>query len=177
MQAQERAILAGLLAILALAAVGFVLTSNHGNAVPLKNPALSAQTTLVDQSPLQTAQKLAWLAVTPEEQEFAQEALRLGDREVDQAFTSALRIVTLHPPKLSPEARELSTRVKQVEAGVKTLQDEVTRLTALVAKAPDDKKENLQQQLELANAQLDQGRVGRRPPGLDPRRGRPSKRH
>jgi small-conductance mechanosensitive channel len=155
MQAQQRTILAGLLALLALAAVGLILTSNHGNPIPLKNSAPSAQTTFVDQSPLQTAQKLARLAVTPEEQEFAQEALRLGDREVDQAFTSALRNVTLHPPKLSPEARELSTRVKQVEADVKALQDEVTRLTALVAKAPDDKKENLQQQLELAAAQLD----------------------
>jgi small-conductance mechanosensitive channel len=132
-----------------------MITGNHGNPSSFRNAAPAAQPSLVDQSPLQTAQKLAPLAVTPEEQGFAQEALRLGDREVDQAFTSALRNVTLHPPKLSPEAREFSARVKEVEEEVKARQDEVTRLTTSVAKASDDKKETLQQQLELAEAQLD----------------------
>ena len=46
---------------------------------------------LVDQRPFQTAQTLAALAVSAEEERFAQEAERLADHEVDQAFAMALR--------------------------------------------------------------------------------------
>jgi hypothetical protein len=45
--------------------------------------------TLVDLRPWQTAEALAPLAVTSEEKEYAREAERLADHEVDQAFASA----------------------------------------------------------------------------------------
>ena len=51
----------------------------------------AAETGLVDQTPYQTAQTLAAMAVSSEEQAFAQEAERLADHEVDQAFAMALR--------------------------------------------------------------------------------------
>ena len=44
---------------------------------------------LVDQSPLKTAQQLAQSATTPEQRTLAQEALRLADFEVDLAFDTA----------------------------------------------------------------------------------------
>src|SRR5947207_6095182 len=47
------------------------------------------QKTLVDLRPWETAQALAALAVTAEEVEYAREAERLADHEVDQAFASA----------------------------------------------------------------------------------------
>src|ERR1035437_1289965 len=47
--------------------------------------------TLVDLGPWQTAEALAPLAVTAEEKEYARDAERLADHEVDQAFASALR--------------------------------------------------------------------------------------
>ena len=45
---------------------------------------------LVDQSPWQTVQALAPLAVSAEEQQMAHEAERLADHEVDQAFATEL---------------------------------------------------------------------------------------
>ena len=52
---------------------------------------MNSQKTLVDLRPWQTAEALAPLAVTAEETEYAHEAERLADHEVDQAFASALR--------------------------------------------------------------------------------------
>ena len=57
--------------------------------------AAEAKKTIVDISPWQTAQALAALAVTAEENEYAREAERLADHEVDQAFAAALRQATI----------------------------------------------------------------------------------
>ena len=61
--------------------------------------------TIVDVSPWQTAQALAPLAVTAEEKEYASDAERLADHEVDQAFASALRQATLEAQHLHPDRR------------------------------------------------------------------------
>ncbi len=45
-----------------------------------------AQASIVDQTPLLTAQRLAQMPTSTEEQPFAEEALRLGDHEMDLAF-------------------------------------------------------------------------------------------
>ena len=49
--------------------------------------------TMVDQTPLTTAQSLSQLPNSRAEHRLALEALRLGDHEVDVAFAEALRIV------------------------------------------------------------------------------------
>ena len=57
-----------------------------------KNAASSAaQTPLVDERPLPTARALAALAITPEEQRLAEEAVRIAVHEVDLAFADELR--------------------------------------------------------------------------------------
>src|SRR5580658_5376711 len=53
--------------------------------------AASNQTTVVDLHPWQIAQALTPLAVSREEVEYAHEAERLADHEVNQAFAVALR--------------------------------------------------------------------------------------
>lgn len=147
-------ILSGLLALLALAAIGLVLT--HSWVKPQQNPntLTAAQAKLVDEHPLQEAQRLANLAVTPEEQQFAAQAMRFADNEVDLAFESALRDTTASPAALSAEAKQLQSRIQRRQGRVDAEQQDVTRLTSLVAKAPASKKDSLQQQLELAQAQL-----------------------
>ncbi|MGH8335871.1 MAG: hypothetical protein ACRETL_03395, partial [Gammaproteobacteria bacterium] len=102
--------------------------------------------------------QLAALAVTPEEQQFAQEALRLSDHEVDITFEYALRDATNHPAVLSPDAKALQARIIRRQTRVDAEQANVVRLTQLVAKAPASKKDDLQQELQLAQAQasLDQ---------------------
>ncbi|MGA9670448.1 MAG: mechanosensitive ion channel domain-containing protein [Terracidiphilus sp.] len=75
------------------------------------------QKTLVDLRPWQTAQALAALAVTAEETEFAHDAERLADHEVDQAFAAALRQATAQTQNrvLSGEALARSQRVAQLQ--------------------------------------------------------------
>lgn len=81
---------------------------------------------LVDLSPWQTAQTLASLAVTAEEKEYANEAERLADHEVDQAFASALRQANLKERHrvLKGRALEISQRVAQLQQEI--VQDQAT---------------------------------------------------
>jgi small-conductance mechanosensitive channel len=115
----------------------------------------------VDQTPLKIAQELAALAILPGERQFAQEALRLTDHEVDIAFTAALRDVTQHPPPLSPEAQEIQARLQKAERSVASDKAQITQLTAAAEKANGDKKDSLEDQLDIADAQqeLDQDEV------------------
>lgn len=75
------------------------------------------QKTLVDLRPWLTAQALAPLAVTAEESGFAQEAERLADHEVDQAFASALRKANarMQHRVLAGEALVLAQKVTQLQ--------------------------------------------------------------
>lgn len=90
--------------------------SRHGVNVLVQGPK-----TLVDLRPWQTAEALAPLAVTAEEKEYAHEAERLADHDVDQAFASALRMASAQARhrKLTGQALVLSQRVKQLEQLVK----------------------------------------------------------
>jgi small-conductance mechanosensitive channel len=120
----------------------------------------SSQKTLVDLSPWQTASALAPLSVSNEEAEYAQEAERLADHEVDQAFASALRQATekVQHSTLTGDALALSKRVSQFEDLVKDDKDQVQQYSpspANPAKANDgDPTEDTQDDLEIAKAQL-----------------------
>jgi len=110
---------------------------------------------LVDQHPLQTARRMAALAATPDELRLAHEAEKVGDHEVDLAFADALRTAALNPPKLTAEAKEVAARKAKADTAVKADQETITQLTRKLAAAPDAKKDNLQDQLDVARAQLD----------------------
>jgi small-conductance mechanosensitive channel len=109
---------------------------------------------LVDTRALQTAQQLAPLAVTHWEQDFAQEALRLADHSVDLAFSAALEDARENPPAETAETRELSKHVVDLEAKVSADTAHITQLTAQLSKAAANKKDAVQEDLDLANAQL-----------------------
>lgn len=121
----------------------------------------NAQKTLVDLRPWQTAESLAPLAVTAEETEYAHEAERLADHEVDQAFASALRVASAQAQHrdLTGEAHALSQRVEQLRQLIKEDQALVDRLTPAsgsTATAPKDaaKPAPDSDDLEVAKAQL-----------------------
>lgn len=146
-----------LLALVIATAVGSFLTESVQSVLPVESPKNAAQPAgpVVDQRPLQTARRLAVLASTPEEQDLSHQALRLADYEVDLAFADALREATEHPPAPTPELRGLSARVSKAQAVVKNDQDLLARLTHQLASASGTAKENLQDQLEVAKAQLE----------------------
>src|SRR5258708_2866067 len=155
-----------LVVLLALAIAGLVLTRDlgqpSGNAEGTRKPqdgkvvaANAASQTLVDQSPLQTARRLAALAATPEEKNLSHQALKLADHELDLAFYGAERSAGANLPPLTPQTKELAARKAAAEAAVKMDEDIVAELTKKLATAPESQKENLEDQLEVAKAQLE----------------------
>jgi small-conductance mechanosensitive channel len=104
--------------------------------------------TIVDLHPWQIAQALAPLAVSKEEEEYAHEAERLADHEVNQAFAASLRQASTQ--RLSPtgEALKLSQKVAQLQQAVKEDQAQVKALTSAADSAGED-------ELKVAHAQLD----------------------
>jgi len=113
------------------------------------------QAALVDQTPLLTAQRFAQMPTSAAEVPFAQEALRVGDQEMDLAFASAVLDAAEHPPVLSAEAKEIQERVLKAEDALSAEQAEVERLTAAAAKSSGSAKDALDDQLDLAKAQVE----------------------
>jgi small-conductance mechanosensitive channel len=106
---------------------------------------------VVDQRPWQTATTLSALAQSAEEKEFAREAERLADHEVDQAFSQSLRQASLEKPQLSGRALELQQRVNQLQETIKNDQARVDSLTAGIKTG--DSSSNASD-LDVAKAQL-----------------------
>jgi small-conductance mechanosensitive channel len=87
---------------------------------------------IVDQRPWQTAERLAALAVSAEERQFAQEAERLADHEVDQAFAQSLRQASADTRELKGAALALQQRVMELQ---QTVKEDQARMAALTSKA------------------------------------------
>ena len=143
-----------LLVLLGAAVYGFIRTG--GMSAPAKGtktpPGGSALGPTVDQTPLLTAQRLAQMPVSAEEQPFAEKALRLSDHEMDLAYAAAERDAEDHPPAMSAEAKAIQVRLKKSEDALDADNALVARLTAEDAKATGAKKDALDDQLILATA-------------------------
>jgi len=110
---------------------------------------------LVDVRPLQRARNVAAVAGTPEEQILAHEAEKTADHEVDLAFLDAIRTAHQSPPALTPEAKEIAARKAKVQQAVNDDQDSLAVLNKKLAAAPQSQKDNLQDQIDVAKAQLE----------------------
>ena len=107
---------------------------------------------LVDQRPWQTVEALAPLASSAEEKRLAQEAQRLADHEVDQAFAMALRQASLDRRTLTGDALTLQQKVAGLQVMVKEDQAKVDALTASLK--ANDGAVTQSDDLDLAKAQL-----------------------
>ncbi len=110
---------------------------------------------LVDQTPLLTARSLLPLALTGEELQLARQAERLANHEVDLAFADALRRAALAPAQASPELKALADAKAKAETQVEADRLVVQRLTRQLAGAGLAAKGALEDQLEVAKAQLE----------------------
>jgi hypothetical protein len=106
---------------------------------------------VVDQRPWQTAATLAALAQSAEEKEFAREAERLADHEVDQAFSQSLRQASLERPNLSGKALALQQRVTELQ---ETIKNDQARIASLSAGSGTRGGASNGSDLEIAKAQL-----------------------
>jgi small-conductance mechanosensitive channel len=144
-----------LLILLGATVYGFFRTGQPANT-PAKNTKIasagSADGPTVDQTPLLTAQRLAKMPTTAEEKPFAEEALRLADKDMDLTYAAAEREAEEHPPALSVEAKAIEARLRKSEDALDDDNDLVDRLTAEEAKATGAKKDALHDQLVVATA-------------------------
>ena len=144
------------MAVLGLGLVGVVVARYGINAgsQPVSQPT-PPTSGLVDQQPLMTAQKLAALATSFREQQYAQDALRLADQEVDLAFAAALYQASEHAATIPAAARPILVRVRALQDRVKAEQKDIARLKKLADKADDNHKLSIEEQLDLESATLE----------------------
>ena len=145
-----------LIALLVFSAYG--LWATYPQATPLR----AAQSVTgggampnIDQNTYRTAQRLARLATTAEEQPLAQAAVQTADHELDLAFAAAMRRLEAHPPSLSPEAAQIQQRLQDAQKELTAQSEGVKRLTTQLAQAKDEDKAALEDRLQLAQAQLE----------------------
>lgn len=110
---------------------------------------------LVDQSPLQTARRVESTAYAQEEKDLAQQAEKVADHEVDLAFFDAFRAAQESPPPLTAALKKLADRKTRLQQALQDDQANVSALTKKIAAASESQKENLQDQLNVAQAQLE----------------------
>jgi small-conductance mechanosensitive channel len=150
--------------IVLLAATGYGLwATNQSAATPvraLKGSGTAAESAassmpVIDENTFLTAQRLARVADTPEEQPLAQAALQTADHELDLAFAAALHHLEAHPPPLSPEASQFQDRLLEAQKALAGDAENVKRLTDQLAHAADADKSAIQDRLDLAQSQVD----------------------
>ena len=153
-----------LVILLAVIAYGFFRTGQSTTALPTTpggKPSQAAQGSVVDQASLYTARHFVQMPTSADELPLAQEALRLGDREMDLAFAAGVREAQEHPATLTAEAKESQSRLQDAENSLDRDNARVAQLTAALAKATGAKADSLDGQLQQAKVQveLDQDEV------------------
>ncbi len=84
----------------------------------------------IDQTPLYTALRLAQMPTSADELPLAQEALRLGDREMDLAFAAGVWDAQEHPAVLSLEAKQSQARLQNADKSLDGDKSRVAQLTS-----------------------------------------------
>ena len=110
---------------------------------------------VIDESALRTAQRLARLANTPEEQPFAQAAVQAANHELDLAFMGALHEIQAHPPVLSPEALKMQATIADAQQSLESDTEILDNLAQRMGKATEAEKPDLQDQLDLVGSRIE----------------------
>ena len=154
----QRITLGVLLTLTLIALVATVATWGWGNSherLRVITATARNNDSAIDTRALDAAQQLAQLAVTPTEKRYANEALRLGDYAVDFAFAAAIRQAASAPPPATAQTREIAAHLKSAENAVDADSARVTALSGQMAHASGATHDELQQQLDMALAQLE----------------------
>jgi len=145
-----------LLLLVAAALVALFLTRDLGSIQITENKKKEiVAAPLVDETPLKTARSMGKLAASADEQRFADQAEELADNEVDIAYRDASRDATDHPPQAKPEFHELFQHAGEVDSEVDDDQNQVKELQKQLAAASGSRQVSLQEQLDVAQAQLE----------------------
>ncbi|HEY4304514.1 MAG TPA: mechanosensitive ion channel domain-containing protein [Gemmatimonadaceae bacterium] len=150
-----------LVAALALVGYGIVHTSTDTPTTRASRRTGIDRSVNVDQSSLITAERLVRMPTSEEERQYAEDAMRYADQEMDVAFAQAVRQTANQTRALSPEAKEIDAKLQQAQRALATDQAQVAALTAESAKASPTTALSVSDRLNLAKAQaaLDQDEV------------------
>jgi small-conductance mechanosensitive channel len=153
---RQKLITFALLFLVLVALLGLFLTRDLGSSQPVKTAKdTTAPAPLVDESPLDTARSMGKLAAGPDEKQVALQAEELADGEVDLAFHDASRDAADHPPQSKPQFRPLFQQAGEAETLVQADQAHVDQLKKDSATAKGTHAASLQEQLDVAQAQLE----------------------
>ena len=119
------------------------------------NPAQGTPGAAIDQTSLYAARHFAQMPTSADELPLAQEALRLGDREMDLAFAAGVREAKEHPATLSVEAKESQARLQDAQNSLDRDKSRVAQLTAELAKASGARADRLDARLQEAKVQME----------------------
>src|ERR1700692_3504740 len=151
-----------LVLLLGVIAYGWFRTGGSRKRVIVTvEPSRAAHAPAIDQSSLYAARSLAQMPTGDDEKPLAEEALHLGDREMDLAFAAGVSDAREHPAVLSAEAKQIQGRLQNAENTLDRDKARVDQLTGALAKAAGAKKDSLDGQLQQAKVQveLDQDEV------------------
>lgn len=150
--------LAGLCLLLVLVGIGLWYTSISDQTTTLsrrRNRSQSEQQVWMSQRSLDTARQFAkWSNNTRDEDRLAREAVQLADDELDLAYTTALREAQLSPAPVSQQTKQLRGYIRQLTDAIKAGNDRVIKLSSAINSAKSAEVDALQQQLDLAEAQI-----------------------
>lgn len=150
MRPMQKILAVVLVLLLAVTVYLLIQTAQPPNAPSTRNA--TGATPTVDKTPILTALKLAKMPLSEDEKPFAQAALETADHYMDVAYAAAKRELEEHPVPLSAEAKQIQVRLKQAEGALAADDELVERLTAEQTKASGARKDDLQNQLVLAQA-------------------------
>jgi small-conductance mechanosensitive channel len=142
----------GAVVVLVLATSAAYLATRESSR-PRKITAAEAATHLVDVRPLPRARALAALAITVEEQRFAEEAARIADHEVDLAFADALRQASEQHPAQDPKNRDLYLKLQETQAALAETLAQIEQAKVRISAAKPSEKETLSDQKDLLDAE------------------------
>lgn len=155
MKRSQKLMLATLLLLVSAAVAGLLLTGGTGDNGPTAAaPTRAGEARLLDQHLLTTAQALSAIATTHDERELAQNAERLADRDVDLAFSDALRSASQQPAPSTSKVHALESRVAQIQSAISTTKQEVKVLEGEASHARGNRLVYLHGRIELAQAEL-----------------------
>lgn len=150
----QKFVLVLLVLILIAVSVGIKLTETTEQANTRKSSTQPRMSRVVDQQYLQTAQQLEKSAETRDELRLVRNAQRLTDNEIDLAFASALRDAKVHPAADNPATKELRDHIREFGEQIKSDQEKIKQLNASIATAKGDRADELQDELQLVQAEL-----------------------
>ena len=153
MKWQRWVITGALLALVLGTGAAYLATRESSRPRAKTRAARVAEVPVVDERPLPTARALAALAITPQEQRFAQAAARIADHEVDLAFADALRQAAEQPPAQDPKSRDLYRKMQQAQTALTDVLSRVAQVKAKIATAKPNEKDSLQDQKDLLDAE------------------------